>query len=47
MGVARLGPPGCGYRTPAVVVLGIEAAAAVKNQSLQILLFLPQAKQSK
>lgn len=31
MGVARLGPPGCGHRTPAVVVLGIEAAAAVKN----------------
>lgn len=31
MGVARIGPPGCGHRTPAVVVLGIEAAAAVKN----------------
>lgn len=31
MGVARIGPPGCGHRTPAVVVLGNEAAAAVKN----------------
>lgn len=31
MGVARIGPPGCGHRTLAVVVLGNEAAAAVKN----------------